>query len=215
MQRCFSLLALAGAVGLLGTAIPTPAQLIAQTYNGNDIYKITRSNGSPAVIVANQTPGDRISVTYPNATQSRRVTANGCGLLVLRSTSTRSLDNLVSVDGSQIDQATLPQQLLPRCVDGNLEEARTSDFRTGAGEVVLVKTPNTVYQAVYAGGRTRRVTVNACGFAQVTSTSTYDMTTTEYSDFEISSTDYSLGTLPEAAPAPLCRSGNLYTPAGW
>lgn len=134
-------------LGLLSLLVSTlPA--MAQTYNGNTIYKITRTNGSPAVVVANKTPGDRVEVTYPNATQSRRVTANSCGLIVLRNTSTRPLTNLVSVYGAAVDQAALPQQLLPRCVDGSLEEARTQDFKTGAGEVVLVKTPNTVYQAV-------------------------------------------------------------------
>lgn len=210
MKR-YRLLAGLGAIGLLVSSIPA----IAQTYNGSDIYKITRSNGSPAVIVANKNPGDRVDVIYPNATQSRRVTADACGLVVLRDTSTRPLTNLQSVDGTAIDQTTLPTQLLPRCVDGNLEEARAANFKTGAGEVVLVKTPNTVYDAVYTGGRTRRVTVNACGYAQVTSTNTYDMTTGEYDNFEIDGTAYDLATLPEANPAPLCRTGTLYTPEEW
>lgn len=92
------------------------------------------------------------------------------------------LENLTNLDtfnrktifgcySETINQGSLPTQLLPRCVDGNLEEARMDHFKTGAGEVVLVKTPNTVYEATYTGGRTASVTVNACGFAQINSTS--------------------------------------------
>ncbi len=205
---------LMGSILGVAAAIFTPL-VQAQTYNGNQIYKITRSNGTPAVIVANQTAGNRITVAFPNATSTRRVTANECGLITLRNTSSRPIANLVSVDGEAINQATLPQQLLPRCVNGNLEESRTAHFKTGAGEVVLVKTPNTVYQAVYSGGRNRNVTVNACGYGQITTTSTYDLTATEFQAFEIGGTAYDLNTLPEASPAPLCRSGNLYTPDDW
>jgi hypothetical protein len=201
-------------VGLAASAALAPIAL-AQTYNSNNVYKVTRSNGSPQVIVANRTAGERIVVTYPNATASRRVTANACGLVVLRDSASNSLSNLVSVDGENIDQSSLPTQLLPRCVDGNLEEARATHFKTGAGEVILVKTPNTVYPAVYSGGRNRNVTVNACGFAAINGTSSIPWEDTANQDFEIGGTAYNINTLPEASPEPLCRSGNLYTPATW
>ena len=187
----------------------------AQTYSGSNIYKITRSNGTPAVVIANRTAGERISVNFTGATTTRRVTANACGLIVLRDSSSRALSDLASVDGTAIDQATLPTQLLPRCVDGSLEEARTADFKTGAGEVVIVKTPNTVYEAVYNGGRTRNVTINACGFGLVTSTSTYDLTRPELDSFEVMGTSYAVSTLPSAGLEPLCRTGSLYVPAAW
>jgi hypothetical protein len=198
---------------LLAGAAAVPA--VAQTFNGNAIYKVTRSNGTPSIIVANRSPGERVTVTFPNALKSRRVTANACGLITLRDTSSNPLANLQSVDGETIDQSALPTQLLPRCVDGTLEEARAAHFKTGAGEVVLVKTPNTVYPAVYSGGKTANATVNACGFAQMNTTSSRDLTTAEYSDFEVDGTAYSISTLPEASPEPLCRSGNLYLPNAW
>lgn len=196
------------------TAVLSPFAL-AQTFNGNDVYKAMRSNGTPQVIVANQSPGSKVEVTYPNATSTRRVTANACGLISLRDTSSKPLANLVSVDGENIDQAALPTQLLPRCIDGSLEEARTDHFKTGTGEVVLVKTPNTVYQAVYSGGRSRKVTVNACGYAAVNSTKTLPWDDAANKDFEISGTAYNIDTLPEADPAPICRSGQLYIPNAW
>jgi hypothetical protein len=198
-------------LSLAVTAAPT----LAQIYNGNSIYKITRSNGTTSIVVAGQTAGQRIAINYANATRTRRVTANACGLITLRDTSSNPLSSLVSVDGETIDQGALPQQLLPRCVNGTLEEARTAHFRTGAGEVVLVKTPNTVYQAVYSGGRTRNTTVNACGFAQANSTSTYQHDQPEYASFEINGTTYDFASIPEATPAPLCRTGTLYIPADW
>lgn len=207
------LLALGLGIGVSLSAIGVPA--IAQTFNGNNIYKITRTNGTPAVIVANRTAGQRLSILFPNALSERRVTANACGLVVLRDTSTNPLAELQSVDSETIDQSALPTQLLPRCVDGTLEEARAAHFKTGAGEVVLVKTPNTVYEATYTGGKTANVTVNACGFAQINSTSTRDLSSAEYTSFEVDGTTYDLATLPEASPEPVCRTGNLYVPAMW
>lgn len=202
-------------LGLLGLASAIAFPAMAQTYNGSDVYKVMRSNGSPQVIVANRNPGERLTVTYPGATTSRRVTANGCGLVVLRDSTTNPVANLVSVDGMVIDQAALPTQLIPRCVNGSLEEARTANFKTGAGEVVIVKTPNTVYETVFTGGRTRNVTANACGFAAISGTSSIPWEDTANQTFSIGGTTYNLGSLPLANPEPLCRTGQLYNPAGW
>ncbi|WOD37110.1 hypothetical protein RRF56_01220 (plasmid) [Nodosilinea sp. E11] len=201
-------------MGLVTAAVISPLAS-AQMYNGNAVYKVMRSNGSPQLIVANRAPGENLTITYPGATSSRRVTANACGLIVLRDGASSSLADLVSVDSSPINQASLPTQLLPRCVDGNLEEARPANFKTGAGEVVVVKTPNTVYEAVYAGGRERRVTANACGFAAVNSTSALDWADAANQSFSIGGISYNMNTLPIANPEPLCRSGQLYNPAGW
>lgn len=202
-------------LGLLGLTCEIAVPAVAQTFSGNTVYKITRSNGTPSVVVANKSPGTRVTFTFPNALRTRRVTANACGLITLRDSSTNALADLQSVDGETIDQAALPTQLLPRCVDGTLEEARAAHFKTGAGEVVLVKTPNTVYPAVYSGGRTANATVNACGFAQMNTTTSRDLASAEYSAFEVDGTAYDVGTLPEATPEPLCRSGNLYMPDAW
>ncbi|MBD1877013.1 hypothetical protein H6F75_26360 [Nodosilinea sp. FACHB-131] len=172
-----------------------------------------RSNGSAQVIVANRTPGERLTISYPGATSTRRVTANACGLVVLRDGASSSLADLVSVDGAPINQAALPTQLLPRCVNGNLEEPRAANFKTGAGEVVIVKTPNTVYEAAYGGGRDRNVTANACGFAAISESSAYPWASNP--TIVIGGTTYTVATLPTANPEPLCRSGQLYTPASW
>ena len=200
-------------LGLLGLASAIALPAMAQTYNGNTVYKVTRSNGSAQVVVANRTPGERLTISYPGAISTRRVTANACGLVVLRDSATNALTDLVSVYGVTINQATLPNQLLPRCVDGNLEEARTANFKTGAGEVVIVKTPNTVYEAAYGGGRDRNVTANACGFAAINESSSYPWASNP--TIVIGGTTYTVATLPTANPEPLCRSGQLYMPAGW
>lgn len=207
-NRVGAYLGLAG----LGMALAASAAS-AQTYNGNTVYKTIRPDGSPQIIIANRTAGERLSVTFPGAESTYNVTANGCGLIVLRDSTTRQLADLVSVDGAAIDQASLPTQLLPRCVNGTLEEARSANFKTGAGEVVIVKSPNTVYKAVYAGGRDRSVTANACGFATIRSTSTLDITA--FPNFTIGSTSYNLTTLADAGVEPLCRSGALYIPSAW
>jgi hypothetical protein len=201
-------------IGLVAAAAMAPLAS-AQMYNSNTVYKVMRSNGTPQVIVANRAPGENLTVLYPGATTSRRVTANACGLVVLRDSTSNSLSDLVSVDGGTINQATLPTQLLPRCVDGNLEEARSANFKTGAGEVVVVKTPNTVYEAIYSGGRERRVTANACGFAAISSNSTFDWGNATNQTFSVGGTNYNVNTLPSSSLEPLCRSGQLYVPASW
>ena len=201
-------------LGVLGltTAIAFPA--VAQTFNGNDVYKVMR-NGTPQVIVGNLTPGSRLTMTYPGATTIRRVTTNSCGLAVLRDSNANSLSNLVSINSNTINQTALPTQLLPRCVNGVLEEARTETFKTGTGEVVFVGTPNTVFEAIYAGGRDRNVAVNACGFAAINSTSALDWSETSNQTFTFNGNTYDINTLPTADPEPICRSGNLYEPASW
>jgi hypothetical protein len=200
-------------LALLGVASAIAFPAMAQTYSGNNIYKVTRPNGTPQVIVANRTPGERLSISYPNATSTRRVTANACGLVVLRDGASSSLTDLVSVDGAMINQATLPTQLLPRCVNGSLEEARAANFKTGTGEVVVVKTPNTVYEAAYGGGRDRSVTANACGFAAINESSTFPWASNP--TIMLGGTTYTVATLPTADLEPLCRSGQLYMPASW
>jgi hypothetical protein len=206
-------------IGMAGVALGLCAAMaplaLAQSYNGNSVYKVTRSNGEAQVIVANRTPGDRVEVTFPNAKTSARVTANGCGLVVLRDSATRPVSSLLSVDGAAIDHASLPTQLLPRCVNGALEEARTVNFRTGAGEVVVVKTPNTVYEAVFTGGRSRSVTANACGYAVINGTAAAPWSDAANKDFSIGGTAYNIDTLTTASLEPLCRSGQLYVPDAW
>lgn len=201
-----------GGIGLVATGMLAPLAL-AQTYGGNAVYKVTRSNGTTQVIVANRTPGERLTVNYPGATRTRRVTANACGLVVLRDSATSALANLQTVDGVTIDQAALPTQLLPRCVNGVLEEARAANFKTGTGDVVIVKTPNTVYEAVYGGGRDRNVTANACGYIGINESTTYPWATNP--TIVIGGTTHTIATLPEATPEPLCRSGQLYLPSAW
>lgn len=201
-----------GGIGLIVTGLLAPLAL-AQTYNGSAVYKVTRSTGTTQVIVANRTPGERLTITYPAATTTRRVTANACGLVVIRDSSTNPLTNLQTVDGTAINQAALPTQLLPRCVDGVLEEARTANFKTGTGDVVIVKTPNTVYEAVYRGGRIRNVTANACGFAAINESDSYSWASNP--TIVIGGTTHTIATMAQANPEPICRTGQLYVPAAW
>jgi hypothetical protein len=197
-------------VGLVST-ISFPA--LGQMFDGSSVYKVMRPDGTPQVIVGNLTPGGRFTLTYPGATSTRRVTTNPCGLAVLRDSSASSLSDLVSVNGANIDQAALPTQLMPRCVNGVLEEARPTTFKTGTGEVVFVATPNTVYEALYAGGRDRNVTANACGYAAINSTAALSWGDSNNQAFQIGGTAYNINTLPTASLEPLCRSGHLYMPA--
>jgi hypothetical protein len=184
----------------------------AQTYNGNSIFKVER-NGQFTVYIGEQTPNADVPVTLIGADRTRRVAANGCGLITLRDSDTAPLSGLKSVDGSTINIATLPTRLIPRCVDGVLEEPRTADFKTGAGDVVIVKTPNTSYEAIFTADATRNVRANACGFATFRGSTTAPLLNTTLVKIGTGA-NTTIGAITTTMNEPLCRSGVLFTPEG-
>lgn len=184
----------------------------AQMVSGNSTFKVER-NGQPTVYIGEKAPNSDVPVTFVGADRTRRVAANGCGLITLRDSDTAPLSGLKSVDGDTINIATLPIRLIPRCVDGVLEEARTANFKTGTGDVVIVKTPNTSYEAIFTADTVRSVRVNACGFASLRGSSTAPFLGTTQVKIGTGATT-TIGAIPVTDNEPLCRSGVLFTPTG-
>lgn len=184
----------------------------AQMYNGNDVFKVER-NGQAIVYIGEQTPGADVPVTFIGADRTRRVSANACGLIILRSSPTAPLSGLKSVDGMTINQATLPTRLIPRCLNGTLEEPRTADFKTATGDVVIVKTPNTSYNAIYTADVTRTLRANVCGFATLRGSATAPLMGTTQIRVGMD-TPTTIGAIPTAMNEPICRNGTLFTPEG-
>ncbi|MBD2078459.1 hypothetical protein [Leptolyngbya sp. FACHB-17] len=204
---------IAALTGLALSTLPALASgASAQMYNGNDVFKVER-NGQAIVYIGEQTPGADVPVTFIGADRTRRVSANACGLIILRSSPTAPLSGLKSVDGVTINQATLPTRLIPRCLDGTLEEPRTADFKTATGDVVIVKTPNTSYNATYTADVIRNIRANACGFATLRgSTSAPLMGTTQVKIGN--DTPTTISAIPITMNEPICRNGTLFTPTG-
>jgi hypothetical protein len=122
-----------------------------------------------AVTVYDLAPGSRVRFGTDTA-PTRRYTANSCGVVRVRRNEVIQLEGL----GTLIDPSALPTQLLPRCRNGVLEEARSGPFKTRDGDIILPNLmPNTRYQVAFPS-RFRLFTrrVNACGFLRVRETNT-------------------------------------------
>jgi hypothetical protein len=204
-----------GAVSLLAMSSLSALPASAQMYSGSNTFKtINPTTNQPIVFVGEQSPGGEVSVTFVGADRTRRVSANACGLITLKDTTSAPLAGLKTVDGAVVNQATLPVRLIPRCVNGVLEEPRTADFKTGLGDVVLVKTPNTSYEAVYTADVVRKVRANACGFASVRGSAASPLL--ETTSIKIGNgTTTTINAIATAPSEPVCRNGVLYTPTSW
>lgn len=196
----------ASVLGLGAVAIATSANAI--TFGSNTVYKVT-DNGVTSVFIS-ATANSEIQINLGETTRSSAKMAGTCGEVKISPPSSGQLTS-VMVGTRTIDASILPVQLLPKCINGQFEEARTEDFKTSTGQVVAVGfTPN---QAVTVGIPTptvRKVKANGCGFGTIRNAS---------GSFAINGQNYDVATLPDAGEAPLCRSSNGmstgYVPANW
>ncbi len=114
-----------------------------------------------------------VAVTIGDVDRTRNVKANACGLIVLHGTATNPLPATFSVADAPIDPATLPQQLLPKCAaTGQLKEARTANFKTPDGKIVIVSPPKATAVMKWQVSLTRSIKTNACGFGKLTNSAT-------------------------------------------
>ncbi len=123
-------------------------------------------------------PNSELTVMLGGLNQTRSVTANACGLLTIRPSATRPIPASFMIGTSTITPANLPTQLLPKCgTNGQLEEARTANFKTSEGAVIVVgQTPSASVQMSFEGGKERKVKINACGFGKINNSSTNPFT---------------------------------------
>ena len=163
-----------------------------------------------AVYITGQSPTSKLTITYNDVPRTRSISANGCGLVVIRPSTSLPIPATIKVGSTDITVASLTTETIPKCNGSTLEVPRTQNFKTADGSVVVVGlTPSTAYTVAYNGvGSTRNATANACGFSRLSASTKYPATGT----VAISSTNYNLATVPVKAP-PLCRSGILYNPA--
>jgi hypothetical protein len=167
------------------------------------------------IYLMGQTVGASIELTYEGLTASRDLKANACGLASLRGTLANPLPTEFTANGVTVNVASLPTQLKPGCITatGQLEEARTANFKTAAGEVVIVASPNGTVPITYAATKVRKATVNACGVARWSVTQSYTNLGSQVVSNGGSSTQISALSAPGGSP--VCRTGTLYVPAAW
>lgn len=210
--------AIASFVAIATSATPALANITA-----------TKGNDGSVVVSGLNNYGTYV-VEYSGTPRVRRVAANACGVVSLRSSSSFPIDPNSSFvkDGTSYEMSNLPVGSTPRCVDGNLA------FSSAAPSASVFKDSNNV---VYFTGltpysrqeitfnnvpSTRRAKANACGMISIKSSPSYPLANTPVSIMLVS-TSGSIGSeLLNFTPSsmtseelPFCRQGKSYFPEGW
>lgn len=199
-------------LGILGT-VSNLAPASAIPYKGDTVYKAS-DRGFP-IVVFSASPGSRIRVNLGNASSTQARVAGSCGEVRLSVPASGSFAGL-KVDNVAVDATTLPTQTLPSCVSGAFAEPRTANFKTPAGQVVIVgKTPNSAVSIELPQPSVATVSVNGCGFGVLRPRTGQTLPAT----FSTDSTSYTMASLKDAAKPPLCRTTNgaaaAYIPSNW
>ncbi|BDA71603.1 hypothetical protein CAL7716_057690 [Calothrix sp. PCC 7716] len=182
-------------------------------YKGDTVYKAT-DRGIPLVVFS-ASPGSRIRVNLGSSAATTARVAGACGELRISVPASGSFTGL-KVDGTAVDASTLPTQTLPSCVSGTFAETRSANFKTPAGQVIIVgKTPNSAVSIELPQPTVANVSVNACGFGILRQRTGQTLPAT----FSTDSTSYTMTALKDASTPPLCRTAGgaaaAYIPSTW
>jgi hypothetical protein len=198
-----------GLLGLTLAIAPFLAQLPAFAQLAQYApFKDTEGN----VYLAPGSANAEVAVTFGSVEKQKDVKADACGVVRLTPSSTIPLSSSFKVDGVTVDPTTLSTDLLPKCVNGTLEQARPNNFKTADGKIYIVgKTAGSYYKLAYNASVIRKVKSNACGIARMGSSASTPLTAATV--FTVNGTDYTYGNLPTAVPW-RCTGGVTYMPYG-
>lgn len=204
---------LTAGLSLIGIAIAPlfPLEANAIQYQNNSVYKVTE-NGQTTVYISGTPNGTAlIDLGFVDRFSSR--VAGACGEIRLSATTVGSAPAIqVGSPGTSVNIATLPVQLLPNCTNGSFAESRSANFKTPAGEVVIVgQTPGSAVLLNIPRDTERQVRINACGFGTLRNSTSFSIP----ANFTVNGTARALATLPTAPNPPRCTSGIGYIPASW
>jgi hypothetical protein len=175
-------------------------------------------DSSNNLFVMNQTPGATAELIYSGYTKFKNLTANGCGLASWRGTVTYPVPSAFSINGATIVTFTsLPIQVKPTCSNGVLAEPRTANFRTEAGELVIVTSPGAAVSIGHEATKVRKSKVNTCGVARWSSTQSYPHVEGNGVGYKHPTTMQETLSIEDFPifEAPICRTDNLLIPASW
>ena len=162
------LLSIAASSGIAGLAAPA----IAAPPGWSD-FKDSTGN----IYVGATSASGEIQLNLGNTSIKKSVKANQCGLAKIANSATSPIPSTVSVGGTSNSVASLTQRILPKCllVNGSyqLEEARTGNFKTIEGSLILAgQTANSTVEYTATGTVSKRLRANACGWAKISSSTT-------------------------------------------
>jgi hypothetical protein len=151
-------------VALLTFLVPipgyaAPAGFIMHRDNAGNVYVPGPPSGEINLLV---------QVDGVNSTQT--ITANACGIAVLRATKTKWYLYL-KLNGSNLETPT-QEATIPSCRNGQLSESRPNNFIVPAsGSIAFVGlTPGSAHTVDAVGGKLRRLKVNQCGWGRLSNT---------------------------------------------
>lgn len=199
-------------IGALASSL-TPAAAIQ--YNSASVYKATE-NGITTVYI-DGTAGSKVAVDLGQVSKTISKLPAACGDVRISIPKGNPNFTGLTVDGTAIDYASLPVQTLPTCTNGQFSEARTANFKTAKGQVVIVgKSPSTSVSVTVMADSLRDIAVNGCGNALLRASKGSTLPDT----FTINGTSYTLASLPDAGHGPVCKKSSTgtysaYTPSSW
>jgi hypothetical protein len=185
-------------ISLLTLAHPASAETFR---DGLDVY------------VTGLSADSQFEVTYPAIQKSKDIKADACGFLVIRNSTTNPVTGTITVAGTSVDTTTLPTNLLPRCTNGTPEQARSTNFKTPTGDIVIVGNAASSFKSVtLPQSQVRRTRANACGYVRLASSNSYQHTNTMA--LTLNGTATTIGNLTQK-DAPICRGNVMYVPQSW
>lgn len=207
-------MAAVAAISAIASSI-SPASAIP--YNSSTVYKATETGtyGSRTVVFISGTPSSRVQVKLGASDRASARIAGACGEVRISAPSSGSFEGL-KVDDTDVDASSLPVQTLPSCINGSFSEERSANFKTPAGQVVVVgKTAGSAVKIALPTESTRNVSINACGFGILRPSASVPLPET----FMVGTENYTLASLPDATTGPICRtsgtSSNGFVPSTW
>ena len=172
-------------------------------------------DASGSVFVYGLSPNSTFRAGF-DSPPKRKVQSNSCGLLVIKP-SNQYPAGTVQVEGTAIAPATLQTQTLPKCQNGTLEVARSSNFKLSDGSVVVVgKAANRQYEVTYPGRlASRNVRANACGFARLRSSERSPLgSQIQLPTILGGAAVFAVASLSTSEQL-VCNKSKLYLPSGW
>ena len=164
-----------------------------------------------ALYIDGLTPSGRSTITFPDAQRTVSVNADACGRITIRNSSSTPLSSVteIKLNGATVDTSTFSTDTLSRCVNGVPEINHPANFKLPDGSFILVgNTPLSRNSIAFPGvPLSRTVTVNACGFITLKTSSQYPLTGT----LQIDGNPLDLSTVSTGNP-PICKNNILYVP---
>lgn len=116
-------------------------------------------------IIISGAPNSSVEIYVEGFPFERNLVADACGLIKLKAGGQIEVLNGASVNNlSFLSINQLPLQLLPRCVNGQLQESRSQPFKTPENEMIFPGfQPGQAYPAILLGHREFSIKLNSCG----------------------------------------------------